>query len=108
MPLDAHEPRAVVDALDGLDHAVRGPGGHLESLGDVAHRLVMDGVDQQGVVTVEASEQRPWRDVNLVLDELVALPVAVVKGAIHLGGEILVEGAPEGRVQDLNPTADAE
>jgi hypothetical protein len=107
--LHAHH-EAVAFPAHGLDEAV----GFAHGFGDQPlsqplDRLVVDGIHARGdEARVEAREPRARQHAHLVEGLVVLRLVAVVAAARALRGDVLVERAAEGDVDELVAAADAE
>src|SRR6266487_4765005 len=105
VPLHRDHPRGVrVRRFRALDHAVIGPRHGLETWSEVADRLMMAAVHRRRAHAEGALEERSGRDAHRMLARL----VAVRHGAGPLAIQILIQGAAERDVEDLNATTDRE
>ncbi len=108
--MELHSPyRTAVDALDGLHDGVGGgPGGHSEAGGYVLGGLVVGGVDHICSGAGYVSEPRAFYRVDGVNGPEVGEGLVVVGLRRFLGGNVLVQGAFEGYVDQLLAPAYAE
>ena len=108
--MELHSPyRTAVDALDGFHDGVGGgPGGHSEAGGYVLGGLVVGGVDHICSGAGYVSEPRASYRVDGVNGPEVGEGLVVVGLRRFLGGDVLVEGASEGYVDQLLAPAYAE
>ena len=107
MELRADRHPALDGTLDRLDHAVRGPGGHLEALGDIVDAHVVHAVDADLAVAIDAFHHRAR-----LHDE--SVPVGLINGILvgYRLGQILrnvqEERAALRDVEQLHAAADRQ
>ena len=59
VPLDGKGKGLPVGKLDRLDHTVFSPGGSHETVSQLIHSLMMEGIDLDGVFVQQLMEERP-------------------------------------------------
>ena len=107
MELRADHHPALDAALDRLDHAVRGPGGHLEALGDIVDAHVVHAVDANLAVAIDAFHHGAG-----LHDE--GVPVGLIDRVLvrdRLGKilwDVQEQCAPLGDVEQLHAAADRQ
>src|SRR6266545_7659205 len=105
MPLYSERPRlAAVLRLRALDDSVRRPGGGTEGRRQVADGLVVPAVHRRVTRVDGVVQQRTGLDAQRVA----RARIGVVDAARALARQVLVQGAAQSDVQDLDPAADGE
>src|SRR5207249_11781653 len=105
VPLDGDDPWLLrVGGLRTFDDAVVGPRDRLETGRQIADRLMVAAIHGGRARTQGTLEERPRFDAHGVTARF----VTVGHGSRPLAVQILVEGAAEGDVENLNAAADRE
>ena len=109
MPLDS-QPEGVVEKLDGLDDAIGGTGDGARPRGEETNGLMVEAVNLDGWVAEDAPEEAMLIDLDRVSQEIARQ--AIGGFMIHATGvlilDILVDGATQGDVDQLDTAADAK
>lgn len=109
MPLDSQSER-IIEELDGLDDAVGSAGDMTRPWSQEADSLVVEAVD----LDVRGAENAPEEAILLHLDRMsqVIARQAIGGGMVHAAGvlilDILVDGAAQGYIDQLDAPANAE